>query len=281
MVVPFSRLRRSRQSLINVSGLLIGVVFLLPIIWLLITAISPVSSMGRFPPALFPAHPTLSNFASAFTDYDYGTFLRGSAIVCITSTVFVICLGSIAAYALARTKMRGRLTILVGLLVVSTFPVMSVITPLYTIYRVLNLLNTYQGLIIPYTALNLPFAIWLMRNYFVRIPVELEEAGQVDGASSLRIILRIILPQALPGMFVAATLTFAACWQEFLMSLVFNTEPGHQTVPVGISLMTGYSGVPYPTVFAACVVALVPITVLVLMMRKWIIGGGIQGAVKG
>ncbi|MGA3219563.1 MAG: carbohydrate ABC transporter permease [Acidimicrobiales bacterium] len=279
--MPHLLLRRYRKALINTVGLLIGVIFLLPIIWMLITAISPVSSMGKFPPALFPAHPTGSNFVNAFSAYDFESFLRSSGIVCAIATGLVICLGSVAAYALARTKMRGRFGILVALLVVSTFPSLSVVTPLYTIYRVVGILNTYQALIIPYTALNLPFAIWLMRNYFVRIPFELEESGQVDGASWFTIIVRLILPQALPGMFVAATLTFAACWQEFFMCLVFNTLSGHQTVPVGISLMTSYSGVPYPTVFAACIVALVPITVLVLLMRKWIIGGGIQGAVKG
>jgi multiple sugar transport system permease protein len=250
--------------------------------WLIITSISPSSAMGKYPPDLFPTHPTFSNYKDAFTSYSIGDFLLNSVIVDTASTALVVCLGSCAAYALARTRMRGKLSILVALLIVSTFPIVTVVAPLYAIFRALGLLDSYQALIIPYTALHLPFAIWLMRNYFITIPFEMEESGQVDGASALRIIVQLIVPQAVPGIFVAATLTFAACWQEFLLSLSFNPVPGHQTVPVGINLMTGYAGsVPYETVFAASVVALLPIVILVIGMRKWVIGGIGSGAVKG
>jgi multiple sugar transport system permease protein len=177
--------------------------------------------------------------------------------------------------------MRGKFQILVALLVVSTFPAMVVVVPLFALFREFGLLNSYQDLIIPYTALNLPFAIWLMRNYYVTIPFELEESGQVDGASPLTIVIRLILPQAMPGTFVAAVLTFAACWQEFLLSLAFNTEPGHQTIAVGIADITGYNGPPYPIVFAASIVALVPMALLILAIRKWILRGAVSGGLKG
>jgi multiple sugar transport system permease protein len=271
---------RLRQNVMNVIGVLIAVLFLLPLLWLIISAVSPESAIGAYPPQIIPSHFTLSNFGDAFTTYHFADFLATSLIVCGVSTALVVCMASGAAYGLARTHMKGKFSILVALLVVSTFPSMAIVTPLYAIFRYLGQLNSYQDLIIPYTALNLPFAIWLLRNYYLSLPTELEESGQVDGASPLRIVLRIIVPQALPGTFVAAVLTFAACWQEFLLCLSLNTQ-SHQNVAVGIASMSGYAGVPYATVFAASLIALVPIVGLVLLIRKWILAGAFQGGVKG
>lgn len=271
---------RVRRNIVNVVGVLIAILFLLPLVWLIISSVSPESAIGTYPPQLIPSPFTLANFGAAFTTYHFGDFLVTSVIVCTISTALVVCLASAAAYGLARTKMRGKFSILVALLVVSTFPSMAIVTPLYAIFRYLGQLNSLQDLIIPYTALNLPFAIWLLRNYYQSLPVELEESGQVDGASPLRIVVKIIVPQALPGTFVAAVLTFASCWQEFLLCLCLNTQ-SHQNVAVGIATMTGYAGTPYATVFAASLIALVPIVGLVLLIRKWILAGAFQGGVKG
>lgn len=276
-----SRRMRLRQSYVNISGYMIGMLFILPVYWLVVTSLAPTGSMGQFPPQLFPAAPTFQNYVDAFVSYDFGHFLLNSFTVCLTTTVLVISIGSLAAYGLARTTMRGKLPILVALLIISTFPIITVVTPLYAVFRTLGILNSYEALILPYTALNLPFAIWLLRNYFLSIPNELEEAGQIDGAGSLRIAVQIIGPQAMPGIFVAATLTFVACWQEFLMALSFNGSKTFQTAPVGIALMSGYGDTPFGTIFAASVVALLPIIILVFLMRKWIVGGGASGAVKG
>jgi len=265
----------------DVVGALIGVAFLLPVVWLTVSAFKPVSELAAFPPSLLPIPPTLENFGAAFVDGDFGAFLWNSLIVAVLSTVVVVCLGLPAAYGLSRTRMKGSARILTSLLIVSVFPVIAVIPPLYVILRGMGWLNSYQALIVPYVAFGLPLAIWVMRNSLLPISPQMEEAAEMDGASTLRTIIQIIVPQALPGIFVAAVLTFVSCWQEFLMALSFNASAQYQTAPVGIALFGGAFQLPFGTIFAASLVALVPIFVLVLLLRRWVVDGLSTGAVKG
>jgi|tagenome__1003787_1003787.scaffolds.fasta_scaffold20159802_1 multiple sugar transport system permease protein len=275
------RRRMAPGSGANIAGLAIGVVFLLPVLWLGISAFKPVSELGEFPPSLLPTPPTTSNFSTAFGTNDFGSFLGNSLVVGILSTVVVVCLGLPAAYGLSRTGMRGSGSILTGLLVISVFPVIATIPPLYVLLRMLGWLNSYQALILPYVAFNLPLGIWTMRNSLLPISKEMEEAAELDGAGTVRTILQIIVPQALPGIFVASVLTFVACWQEFLMALSFNSDAAYQTAPVGIALFGGAFQLPYGTIFAASLVALLPIVILVLALRKWVVDGLSTGSVKG
>ena len=168
---------------------------------------------------------------------------------------------------------------MVTLLMISLFPEIAVIAPLYTLLKDLGWLNSYQGLIIPYTAFNLPFAIWILRNYMLGIPQEMEETARVDGAGPLRTVWSIILPMALPGVFTAGIFTFTAAWTEFLMALTFNISL--KTIPVGIATFGTPNEVPFGTIFAASVVAVFPIGILVFIFRKFVISGLTSGAVKG
>jgi len=199
----------------------------------------------------------------------------------LIATALVLILGTLAGYALGRLPMRGKFPTLVILLMISVFPEVAVIAPLYLLMRNLHLLNSYPALIIPYTAFFLPFAIWILRNYFLGIPREMEETGRIDGASPLRTVWTIVLPQALPGLFTAGIFTFTACWTEFLMALTFDSSNNYRTIPVGIAEFGGNFQVPYGTIFAASVVAVVPIGILVFIFRKFVISGLTSGAVKG
>jgi multiple sugar transport system permease protein len=193
----------------------------------------------------------------------------------------VLVLGTLAGYALGRLPMRGKFTTLVILLMISVFPEVAVIAPLFLLMKEIGWLNSYQALILPYTAFNLPFAIWILRNYMLGIPKEMEETGRIDGAGALRTVWTIILPQALPGLFTAGIFCFTACWTEFLMALTFNDSNNFRTIPVGIADFGGNFQVPYGTIFAASVVAVVPIGILVFVFRKFVISGLTSGAVKG
>jgi multiple sugar transport system permease protein len=170
---------------------------------------------------------------------------------------------------------------MVTLLIISLFPAIAVIAPLYVLLKNVGWLNSYQGLIIPYTAFNLPFAIWIMRNYMLGIPKEMEETGRIDGAGPLRTVWSIVLPMALPGVFTAGIFCFTACWTEFLMALTFNSVNNYKTIPVGIATFGTALEVPYGTIFAASVVAVVPIGILVFIFRRFVISGLTSGAVKG
>lgn len=272
---------RSRLRAADIGGALIGTAFVLPVLWLAVSAFKPVSELGAFPPSLLPVPPTLSNFGAAFVDGDFGSFLWNSLIVSVLSTVIVVCLGLPAAYGLSRTSMKGRAPILTSLLVISVFPIIAVIPPLYVLLRSIGWLNSYQALIVPYVAFGLPLAIWTMRNSLLPISRQMEEAAEVDGASTIRTVLQIIVPQALPGIFVAAVLTFVSCWQEFLMALSFNSNADYQTAPVGIALFGGAFQLPFGTIFAASMVALIPVFALVFLLRRWVVDGLSTGAVKG
>jgi multiple sugar transport system permease protein len=201
--------------------------------------------------------------------------------VAVSTTVLVLGLALFAGYALTGRKLRGGTTIMTTLLMLSVFPAIAVLTPIYLIERQLGLLNSYPGLIIPYVAFNLPFAIWIMRNYLAGIPTTIEEASEIDGASPLRTVFSVILPMSKPGLFTVGVFTFTASWSEFLMALTFNSETSFRTIPVGIALFGTQFTVPYGAIFAASVSATVPIVILVLIFRRSIVSGLTSGAVKG
>ena len=254
---------------------------LIPLYWLVASSFKAPNSIGNTPPSFGPTPFSTANYSNAFVNYDFGIYFRTSIIVTLSATALVLILGTLAGYALGRLPMRGKFTTLVVLLMISVFPAVAVLAPLYLLMREIGWLNSYQGLILPYTAFNLPFAIWILRNYMLGIPKEMEETGRIDGAGPLRTVWTIVLPQALPGLFTAGIFCFTACWTEFLMALTFNNANNYRTIPVGIAEFGGNFQVPYGTIFAASVVAVVPIGILVFIFRKFVISGLTSGAVKG
>ena len=266
---------------VNLAVLVTVLFIVIPLYWLIASSFKAPNSVGNSPPSLGPTPFSGGNYSNAFVGYDFGIYFRNSVIVCVIATALVLILGTLAGYALGRLPMRGKFTTLVILLMISVFPEVAVIAPLYLLMRNLGWLNSYQGLILPYTAFFLPFAIWILRNYMLGIPKEMEETGRIDGAGPIRTLWSIILPMALPGMFTAAIFTFTSCWTEFLMALTFNSSNNFRTIPVGIAEFGGNFQVPYGTIFAASVVAVVPIGILVFIFRKFVISGLTAGAVKG
>jgi multiple sugar transport system permease protein len=266
---------------VNISAFLVVLFIGLPLYWLIASSFKTPADMGASPPQYFPNPISGGNYSQAFKQYDFGLYFRNSLIVTLAATALVLIFGTLAGYALARLPMRGKFTLMVALLMISVFPTISLIAPLYLLLRDLGWLNSYQALIVPYTAFNLPFAIWILRNYMLGIPREMEEVGRIDGAGPLRTVWSIILPMALPGIFTAGIFCFTACWTEFLMALTFNSVNTYKTIPVGIATFGTALEVPYGTIFAASVVAVVPIGILVFVFRKFVISGLTSGAVKG
>ncbi len=268
---------------VTISTLVTVIFIVVPLYWLVATSFKNPNSIGTFnsPAALGPRPFSTENYYNAFVNYDFGVYFKTSVIVTLSTTAIVLVLGTLAGYALGRLPMRGKFTTMVTLLIISVFPAVAVLAPLYLLMREIGWLNSYQALILPYTAFNLPFAIWILRNYMLGIPKEMEETGRIDGAGPLRTVWTIILPQALPGLFTAGIFCFTACWTEFLMALTFNNANNYRTIPVGIGLFGGNFQVPYGTIFAASVVAVVPIGILVFIFRKFVISGLTSGAVKG
>jgi len=271
--------RRKKNLGTNIAAILIAAFVALPLYWMVASAFKnqiDISSAAAVPP-----HPTTSNFSNAFSNYSFGTYLLNSAVVAVCTTVLVLALGTFAGYALARLPMRGKTAIMTALLMISLFPTIAVVAPLYLLLRDIGWLNSYQGLVLAYTALMLPFAIWILRNYFVGIPKAMEESARVDGAGPVRTVVQVILPQALPGVFTAGVFTFVAAWTEFIIALTLDNTDRYRTIPVGIALFGGQFTTPYGTIFAASAVAMLPIALLVLIFRRAVVSGLTSGAVKG
>jgi multiple sugar transport system permease protein len=266
---------------VNISTLVVVIFVAAPLYWLIASSFKTPANMGASPPQYFPNPVSTQNYHDAFVTYNFGIYFRNSLIVTLVATALVLVIGTMAGYALGRLPMRGKFTLMVTLLIISVFPAIAVIAPLYVLEKNLGWLNSYQALIIPYTAFNLPFAIWILRNYMLGIPKEMEETGRIDGAGPIRTLWTIILPMALPGVFTAGIFCFTACWTEFLMALTFNISNNFRTIPVGIAEFGTVFTVPYGTIFAASVVAVVPIGILVFIFRKFVISGLTSGAVKG
>jgi len=266
---------------VNLAAFLVFLFIIIPLYWMISSAFKTPANVGSSPPQYFPHPLSVKNFQTAFSQNNFGHYIVNSAIVAVSATALVLVFGTLAGYALGRLPMRGKFTVLTILLMISVFPAIAVVVPLYALLRDLQWLNSYQALIIPYTAFFMPFAIWILRNYFMGIPREMEESARIDGANPLRTIWSIILPQACPGLFTAGIFTFTACWTEFLMALSFNVADNYRTIPVGIALFGSQFTVPYGTLFAASVVAVVPIGALVFIFRRSVVSGLTAGAVKG
>jgi multiple sugar transport system permease protein len=265
----------------QLAALLVALFVCAPLYWLVATSFKSLRDVGAATPSAFPTHPTLSNYRTAFGTYQFGTYVLNSAVVTVISTLLVLALGVFAGYTLARLPLRGKSAVMTSLLMISLFPTVALAAPLYLLMRDIGWLNSYQGLILAYTALNLPFAIWILRNYFLAIPKEMEEVAWMDGASPMRTVVSVILPQAKPGLFTAGVFTFVACWTEFLLALTLDSDNQHRTIPVGMALFGGQYVTPYGTIFAAATVAILPIALIVLVFRRAVVSGLTAGAVKG
>ncbi len=255
---------------------------LFPFVWLIDTSLK-LGDAALNSPSLTQGPFGLDNYASVF-DQGFGYNLRNSAIVAGTTTIVCITIGSLAAYALARLPLKGKVLILSAILAVALFPSVALVPPLYELWLSLGLLNTYPGLYIPYTAFTLPLTIFILTTFYASIPKDLEEQARVDGATAFQAFYKIVLPLAAPGVFAAAIIVFVYAWNEFLLASTFAPRDlAAQTVPVAIAAFTGSVEFQRPigTITAACVIVTIPMIIMTLILQRRITAGLTAGAVKG
>jgi multiple sugar transport system permease protein len=254
---------------------------LLPFYWLLNISLKTGPDLSSS--NIIPPHPTLANYKSIFQNSSFTRALLNSAIVSLTTTFIGVVVGSFAAYALARLKMRGKFLLLAIVLSITTFPQIAIAAPLFRLWTDIGLYNTLLGLIIPYLTFALPLSIYILVSFFREIPKDLEEAALVDGATNFEAFRKVVVPLAAPGLATTAILTFISAWNEFLLATTLTSSTTARTVPVAISQFTGSSEfeIPLGTQSAASVVISVPLIVLVLLFQKRIVAGLTAGAVKG
>jgi len=227
---------------------------------------------------------TLDHVATILTSRatHFPAYLRNSLIVAALSATLAVAIASLAAFALTRLPLPGKAAVMVGVLALSMFPPVSLLGFLFRLMAGLGWIDTYQALVFPYAAWTLPLALWILVSYFSRIPLDLDEAAQVDGCSRLQTLRHVVLPLAAPGVFSTLLLAFIFAFNEFLFALMLTTDHAARTLPVGIALFEGLHGqVPWGEIMAAATVTTLPVVVLTLIFQRRIVQGLTRGAVKG
>ena len=251
-----------------------------PLYWMVAASLTPETRLFGGA-SLVPGALVLDHYRALFAERAFWVPIRNSLIVAGATTALAVTVGVWAAYALARLRFRGRTLVLSAVLAVSTFPQISIVSPLYLLLRRAGLIDTYPGLVLPYLTFALPLAVWLLTGFLRQIPRELEDAARMDGASRLRAAIEVTLPLAAPAIATTAILTFLYAWNEFLFALSFTLGPERQTVPVAIALFRGQYQVPWGQILAAAVLASLPVAIIVLAFQRRIVKGLTAGAIKG
>ena len=263
---------------INILVLLYAFV---PVFWLLSLSLKNPETLndGKY----FPSSPTGDSYKAIFQNNDFVRSLINSIGICLISTLVAIVVGTMAAYAIARLQFPGKAAILAMALLISMFPQIALVTPLFKIETALRLFDTWPGLIIPYITFALPLAIYTLSAFFREIPWDLEKAAKMDGATPYQAFRQVITPLAMPGVFTTAILVFIACWNDFLFALSLTSTSRARTVPAAMSYFTGATTFEKPTgpIAAAAIVITIPIVLFVLVFQRRIVAGLTSGAVKG
>jgi multiple sugar transport system permease protein len=292
---------RLKKGIITV---LIGIVLLwtlAPIFWLVSTSFKPLHEIQQDPPVFFSKNPRLRNYKAVFglvsraelTELElvspthaelgstvYTVYLRNSLIAAGLTTVIIIPIAILAAYALDRFAIRRKKDIKFWILSQRMIPPIAIIIPLYLLLAKVHLIDTVFGLVIAYSTLTLPFAVWMLTSYFAEVPKELDEAALLDGCSRFQVLTRIIIPLISPCIAAAAILSFMFCWNEFIAALMLTYTDKAQTVAVALSTFKGSKGVAYGQMAALTTISMIPIVVLVLMVQRYLVRGLTFGALK-
>lgn len=272
-----------RNFSLAIAVVAVVVFSLAPILWQVLTSLKTNADIAAVPNVYFPERLTLAHYIELFERRPFWRYALNSGLVAAISTGLSLGLGAPAAYALARLKIPGERAILAGVLIVTLFPYVTIFLGLLEVIRGLGWGNTYLALVVPYTALNLPLTILVMRSFFQQLPRDLEDAARIDGYGLGQILWKIILPLTAPALVTAGILVFMFSWNEFILAITFITRDNLKTIPVAVAQLGGASvfEIPYGPIAAATVLGTIPLTLLVFIGQRQIVKGLTAGAVKG
>lgn len=265
-------------------GVVLTIIFCLaPVLWQLLTSFKTNESISSIPNVYFPSFDQLTFQHYQSLGWQFLRYTFNSALVSLVSTILCLGVGAPAAYTLTRLKIPGENIIMVFILVISLFPYVLLFLGLLEIVKALGLGNNYIALIIPYTAINLPLTILVLRSFFQQLPKDLEDSAKIDGYTTVGMLLQIVLPMTIPALVTTGILTFIFAWNEFIFALTFITQEQMYTIPVAVAQIGGASifEIPYGPIAAATVTGTIPLVILVLMFQRRIVQGITAGAVKG
>ncbi|MFD9898388.1 carbohydrate ABC transporter permease [Mesorhizobium sp. NPDC059025] len=254
---------------------------LFPLYWLVKVSITPNDILYKQGTDLLPSKVSFEHYATVIGKSDFLLFFRNSIIVSGVTAIASTVLATASGYAFSRFAFKGKFWIVGLMLVTQMFPLVIVITPIFSIFGTLGLTNSLTGLIIIYTAFNIPFATFLMQSFFDGIPKDLEEAAMIDGATRFKAFVQIIAPLTLPGIVATAGFCFTGAWGEILFALLLNSSASASTFPVGLLLYSTRATIEYGPMMAAGVLALVPVCIFFFLIQRYLVQGLTAGAVKG
>lgn len=262
-----------------VAALVFFVAF--PFAWMIATAFKPPREIFVSPPTLLPAQFTLENLARLFAETRFATYLANSLFVASGTALLTLAVAVPGAYGLTRYRFRFREAISATILFTYMFAPIMIIIPFYVMIRHLGIANTHLGLILAYTALSVPFALWMLRTFFQAIPLDLEEAALTDGASRWRAVVYVILPMALPGIIATGIFTFILAWNDYIFVRILITSDELKTLPVGIADLYSSSVVDWGMIMSSAVLVIVPVVIVFSYIQKFLVASWGSGGVKG
>ncbi len=263
------------------SAIVVGLFAVGPIVWMFLTAIKPNPEIFTRTPVFVPSQVLWQRFVAVVTG-DFGQHLLNSIIVSFGTVVLSVAAAAMAGWVLARYRIPFKRYLLILILGAQMFPFVVLLIPLFIIMRQLELLGTYSGLILAYLSFTTPLVVWILRGFFMSIPIDLEEVAMVDGATRVQAFRKIILPMALPGIAAASVFGFISAWNEFLFALSFNrNNPEMHTLPVSLQQFIGRDTTDWGMIMAASVIFTLPVVVFFLFTHKHMTQGMVVGSVKG
>ena len=254
---------------------------LFPLYWLLKVSITPNDLLYSEGIRLWPSRSSLAHYTFVLTHSDFPLFFKNSLIVSGSTAVMVTLIAALSGYAMSRFDFRGKMWLVGLMLITQMFPLVMLVAPIFKLFSPLGLTNSLTGLVIVYTAFNVPFATFLMQSFFDGIPRDLEEAAMIDGASRFRAFRQIILPLTLPGVAATLGFVFTAAWSELLFALMLVSKADASTFPVGLLSFVSKFSVDFGQMMAAGVLALIPACLFFLLIQRYLVQGLTAGAVKG
>lgn len=261
---------------VGASCLLLG-----PFLWMISTSLKDPAEVVLRNPTIIPRSFEWENYTRVFSAGRFGRYFVNSIIVSGATTLLSVAVATLAGYAFARYRLWGGKALLFGILATQMFPAILLAIPLYVLLRKLELLDSLAGLVLVYTTFALPFCIWMLRNYFITIPRDLDEAAMVDGASRFRALFTVVLPVSIPGIIATSLFAFILSWNEFLYANTFISTRDKRTVSIGLQSLIGEFTTDWGLLMAGAVVTTIPIVVVFLFVQRFMTQGLAAGAVKG
>jgi len=267
-----------KRILIYFGAITGGILYLFPIWWSILTSLKQRIDIFVLPPKLIFS-PTVQSYVRLIKEMHFLRYMLNSTIVCCISTFIVLILSSLAGYSLCRFNIKGKKGILFWILSLRMAPPIAFIVPIFILFQKARLIDTYQGLIIMYTFLNLPFAVWMMKGFIDKIPIEIEECAMIDGCSRFRILFRIVFPLILPGILAVTFISLIFAWNEFLYAFIL-TYKNTTTVPVGAASLVQFREVLWNVLGAVALLGILPVVIFSIFTRRYLVSGLTFGAIK-